>query len=60
MQAFAEHPRENKTRVDLSIVNKNNAKTPIKIEFKFQFSGDFKNLADCKSSTKSGTYRHAP
>ena len=46
VKAFAEHPRENKTRVDLSIVNKNNPESPIKIEFKYQFSGDFKSLSD--------------
>lgn len=44
IRAFAEHPRENNTRVDLSIVNLENIKNPFKVEFKFQFSKDNKNL----------------
>ncbi len=44
IRAFAEHPRDNNTRVDLSIVNLENIKNPFKVEFKFQFSKDNKNL----------------
>ncbi|KAB1068976.1 hypothetical protein F6U93_04270 [Tamlana haliotis] len=44
LRAFAEHPRINKSRVDLSIVNSADNKNPYKIEFKFQFSKDCCNM----------------
>lgn len=37
VRAFAEHPRINNTRVDLSIVNKGCLAKPYKIEFKYHF-----------------------
>lgn len=45
IRAFAEHPRLNKTRVDLSIIDQNKISEPFKIEFKYQFSGDDSNMA---------------
>lgn len=42
-KAFAEHPRINGSRVDLSIVDKQNKEFPFKIEFKFQYSKDLEN-----------------
>jgi len=45
-KAFAEHPRINNTRVDLSIINQKDTSNPFKIEFKYQFSGDYKKLSD--------------
>lgn len=43
-RAFAEHPRINGCRVDLSIVDQQNPTHPYKIEFKYQFSGDDNNM----------------
>ena len=43
-RAFAEHPRNNGFRIDLSIINGNSPQNPYCIEFKFQFSGDFKEF----------------
>jgi len=43
LKAIAEHPRINKKRVDLSIINQKNIDTPYKIEFKYQYSGDLSN-----------------
>lgn len=43
-RAFAEHPRVNGYRVDLSIINQNDTNHPYTIEFKYQFSGDFQNM----------------
>lgn len=43
-RAFAEHPRIDGCRVDLSIVNQECIKNPYKIEFKYQFSGDNNNM----------------
>jgi len=40
IKAFAEHPRINSSRVDLSIIDSQNKTNPFKIEFKFQFSND--------------------
>lgn len=40
IKAFAEHPRINGSRVDLSIIESNDLENPFKIEFKFQFSND--------------------
>lgn len=37
VRAFAEHPRINNTRVDLSIVHKERLAEPYKIEFKYHF-----------------------
>ena len=46
-KAFAEHPRHNGSRVDLSIIDRNKLdQPPYKIEFKYQFSGDNKNMTD--------------
>lgn len=42
LKAFAEHPREKGNRVDLSIVNKAKPNEPFSIEFKFQFTNDYK------------------
>lgn len=39
-RAFAEHPRINGSRVDLSIIDQNDLENPYKIEFKFQFTKD--------------------
>lgn len=44
IRAFAEHPRINKTRADLSIVDQSDTLKPFKIEFKYQFSGDDRNM----------------
>jgi len=44
IRAFAEHPRVNRTRVDLSIVDCDTTLEPFKIEFKYQFSGDGNNM----------------
>lgn len=46
LKAFAEHPRINLSRVDLSIVDMNDKENPYKIEFKYQFSGDNKNMTN--------------
>lgn len=43
-RAFAEHPRVNGFRVDLSIINQDEINNPFKIEFKYQFSGDNKDM----------------
>jgi hypothetical protein len=44
---FAEHPRHNGSRVDLSIIDSKKLDQPsYKIEFKYQFSGDNKNMTD--------------
>lgn len=43
-RAFAEHPRIGGCRVDLSIINQENLENPYKIEFKYQFSGDYNNM----------------
>ena len=48
LKAFAEHPRVDKARVDLSIVNKQDIKNPILIELKYQFTNDFKQLINYK------------
>ncbi|HAD79809.1 hypothetical protein [Empedobacter falsenii] len=45
-RAFAEHPRVDGCRVDLSIVDKESPKNPYKIEFKYQFSGDNNNMSN--------------
>ncbi|MFA5299516.1 MAG: hypothetical protein WC389_15105 [Lutibacter sp.] len=39
-RAFAEHPRIEGSRVDLSIIDQNDIKNPYKIEFKYQFTKD--------------------
>lgn len=39
-RAFAEHPRIENSRVDLSIIDKSNINRPFKIEFKYQFTKD--------------------
>lgn len=44
IKSFAEHPRINGSRVDLSIINSQNIENPFKIEFKFQFSKDGNDL----------------
>ena len=44
IKAFAEHPRINRSRVDLSIVNNQDKENPFRIEFKFQFSKDDNNM----------------
>lgn len=41
-KALAEYPRENKTKTDLSIINVIDDLAPYKVEFKYQFSKDFK------------------
>lgn len=46
LKAFAEHPRINLSRADLSIVDSNDKENPYKIEFKYQFSGDNKNMTN--------------
>lgn len=48
LKAFAEHPRIDKARVDLSIVNEQDLEHPILIEFKYQFTNDFKQLSNYK------------
>lgn len=45
-KAFAEHPRHNGSRVDLSIIDRKKRDQHYKIEFKYQFSGDNKNMTD--------------
>ena len=45
-KAFAEHPRNKGSRVDLSIIDNNELDKFYKIEFKYQFSGDNKNMTD--------------
>lgn len=58
LKAFAEHPRINLSRVDLSIVDSNsivdgdNKENSYKIEFKYQFSGDNKNMTKYKHVIK--------
>ncbi|MGN6802010.1 MAG: hypothetical protein ACTHJN_08900 [Ginsengibacter sp.] len=47
-KAFAEHPRLAGKRVDLSIVDREELKTPFLIEFKFQFSNDYHGLSRFK------------
>ena len=44
VKAFAEHPRINGSRVDLSIIELNDIKNPFKIEFKYQFTKDDKEM----------------
>lgn len=46
LKAFAEHPRIEGTRIDLSIVDSFNIEKPFKIEFKYQFSKDSNCLKD--------------
>lgn len=46
IRAFAEHPRINGSRVDLSIIDVRNKKNPFKIEFKFQYSKDSNHMKD--------------
>lgn len=46
LRAFAEHPRVNNTRVDLSIVNRTHLSVPYKIEFKHHFSNHDKCFAN--------------
>ncbi|WP_445956549.1 PD-(D/E)XK nuclease family protein [Yeosuana sp.] len=51
LKAFAEHPRENNNRVDLSIVHTQEGKEGkpfLRIEFKFQFSNDCQQLKNYK------------
>lgn len=48
LKAFAEHPRVDKARVDLSVVNTENLDNPILIELKYQFTNDFKQLTNYK------------
>lgn len=45
-KAFAEHPRDKHCRVDLSIVDKLGWSLPYLVEFKFQYTGDFKQFLD--------------
>lgn len=44
VRAFAEHPRINGARVDLSIIEQNDIQKPFKIEFKYQFTKDDKDM----------------
>src|SRR5690606_27920849 len=46
LKAFAEHPRINGSRVDLSIIDRQDKENPFKIEFKFQFTKDSNHLKD--------------
>lgn len=46
VRAFAEHPRVNKTRVDLSIVKNESKLDPYKIEFKYHYTNHDKCFAD--------------
>jgi predicted amidophosphoribosyltransferase len=48
LRAFAEHPRENNSRVDLSIVNKRDLLNPILIELKFQYTNDYNQFTEFK------------
>lgn len=45
-RAIAEHPRINKTRVDLSIVSESEPSKHYKVEFKFHFTKDFHKDVD--------------
>ncbi|MVN23164.1 PD-(D/E)XK nuclease family protein [Mucilaginibacter arboris] len=45
-KAFAEHPREKGSKIDLSIVNDAEKDRPYSIEFKFQYTNDYKQFAD--------------
>lgn len=45
-KAFAEHPRDKGSRVDLSIVERGKEEEPYLIEFKFQYTNDFKMFLD--------------
>lgn len=45
-KALAEYPRENNTKTDLSIINVVDGLAPYKVEFKYQFSKDFKKDRD--------------
>lgn len=45
-KALAEYPRENKTKTDLSIINVVDGLAPYKVEFKYQFSNDFRRDRD--------------
>lgn len=45
-KAFAEHPRDKGSRVDLSIVERDKKEEPYLIEFKFQYTNDFKMFLD--------------
>jgi hypothetical protein len=49
LKAFAEHPRAKNSRVDLSIINYNSLTTPYLVEFKFQYTNDFKQFLNYKS-----------
>lgn len=44
VRAFAEHPRINGARVDLSIIKQSDIQKPFKIEFKYQFTKDDKQM----------------
>ncbi|WP_264564412.1 hypothetical protein [Flavobacterium sp. N3904] len=46
LKAFAEHPRVNLTRIDMSIVNNRIKEQPFKIELKYQFTKDSKYISD--------------
>ena len=49
-RAIAEYPRIAKTRVDLSLINKNNTETPFKIEFKYHFPKDKGGFSEYQES----------
>jgi len=46
LKTFAEHPRDKSSRVDLSIINEHELLNPFLIEFKFQYTNDFKQFLD--------------
>lgn|SRR5690554_1894846 len=46
VKAFAEHPRINGSRVDLSIIEQKDIKNPFKVEFKYQFTKDSKEMVN--------------
>jgi hypothetical protein len=46
-KAFAEHPRVNGNRIDLSIVS-DDLQDQFLVEFKFQYTKDYKDLSECK------------
>jgi len=48
LKAFAEHPRTKNSRVDLSVINKHDLTTPYLVEFKFQYTNDFKQFLNYK------------
>ena len=49
-RAIAEYPRIAKTRVDLSLIDKNNTETPFKIEFKYHFPKDKGGFSEYQES----------